>query len=295
LSSASAVRRFTPEFQLRRTGNIIWSGSRTLPGGKAGTISPRHRPGAWIAHTPSNTDWFTFQDPGKPFHPFGLGKTGLTIRVQKAGHDPHHWFGGYSGGLLSSMDGTGKGFARQYGYFEASMKTSGGPNIWPAFWLLDAPSLTDKTLPDGAEIDIMESYGNWGTGPDQKPPGDPDNDSVTWPIWSHNGSQNACAGSFAREPGMTTSFHTCGVDLEPDFITWHCDRKPIWRVPTYPAAKRPIFVLLDLALGGGTHNNAARTDYDWSLPPNPSDLKVEYVAVWASPNCQPAHSSAGKR
>jgi hypothetical protein len=25
-------------------------------------------------------------------------------------------------------------------------------------------------------------------------------------------------------------------------------------------------------------------DYDWNLTPNPSDLRVAYVAVWASPN-----------
>jgi hypothetical protein len=45
-----------------------------------------------------------------------------------------------------------------------------------------------------------------------------------------------------------------------------------------------MFLLLNLALGGGTHNNAAGDDYDWNLTPNPSDLRVAYVAVWASPN-----------
>ena len=250
--------------------------------------------GTWIAHTPSYQDWFTFQDPGPAFHPFGLGGGCLTIRVQKDGNDPHNWFAGLSGGLLSSMDGRGKGFAQQYGYFEASLQTPGGPNTWPAFWLLDAPTLTDKTLTDGAEIDITESYGNFGTGPGQNPKGDPDQDGLAWHDWGHNGHPTTSRGTFVHEPGMSTGFHTYGVDVEPDTIIWYFDRKPIWQIPTYPAARRPLFVLLNLALGGGTHNNAGGSDYDWSLTPIPSDMKVKYVAVWASPN-SPNYKSRQKQ
>jgi len=72
--------------------------------------------------------------------------------------------------------------------------------------------------------------------------------------------------------------------LEPDTIVWYYDRAEVWRAPSYAEAKRPMFLLLNLALGGGTYNNAAGDDYDWNLTPNPSDLKVAYVAVWASPN-----------
>jgi len=238
--------------------------------------------GDWIAHTPGNTDWFTFQNPSDSNHPFGVGNGYLTIRVQKDGRDPNHWFGGYSGGLLSSLDGAGKGFAQQYGYFECAMHTPGGPNTWPAFWLLDAPSVTHHDL-SAAEIDVTESYGNWGTGPGQKPPGDPDEDAVTWHLWGHNGQPTRANGSFVREPGMTTGFHTYGVDIEPTGITWYFDRRKIWWAPIYPEAERPMYVLLNLALGGGNHNNAKGDGYDWSLTPDPSDLKAQYVAVWASP------------
>lgn len=235
--------------------------------------------GTWIAHKPGGGDWFTFADPTGDFHPFGVGNGYLTIRVQKDGHDPNNWFAGYSGGLLSSLDGAGKGFAQQYGYFECSMWVPGGPNTWPAFWLLDAPAVTDKKL-SAAEIDITESYGNWGTGPGQKPPGDPLEDSVTWHRWTNPATGN---GSFTKEPGMTTGFHTYGCDVEPTGITWYFDRQKIWWAPIYPEAERPLYVLVNLALGGGNHNNAKGDNYEWNLTPNPSDLKVKYVAVWASP------------
>ena len=67
-------------------------------------------------------------------------------------------------------------------------------------------------------------------------------------------------------------------------LTWYFDRKPIWKARTFKEAQEPLFVMLNLALGGGNHNNAAGTDYDWgALTPDPSDLKIKYVAVWASP------------
>jgi hypothetical protein len=235
--------------------------------------------GTWIAHKPGGGDWFTFQNPTGNNHPFGVGNGYLTIRVQKDGHDPNNWFAGYSGGLLSSLDGAGKGFAQKYGYFECSMWFPGSPNTWPAFWLLDAPAVTDRKL-SACEIDVTESYGNWGTGPGQKPPGDPNEDSVTWHRWTN---PPTAAGSFAKEPGMTTGFHTYGCDVEPTGITWYFDRKKVWWAPIYPEAERPLYVLLNLALGGGNHNNAKGDNYDWNLTPDPTDLKVQYVAVWASP------------
>ncbi len=244
-----------------------------------GVSDSRIGTGTWIAHKPGGGDWFTFQNLAGDYHPFGVGNGYLTIRVQRDGHDPNNWFAGFSGGLLSSMDETGEGFAQQYGYFECSMWCPGTPNTWPAFWLLDAPSLTDRTLAT-AEIDITESYGNWGTGPGQEPPGDPNVDAVTWHRWTDPPRAN---GSFAKEPGMTTGFHTYGADIEPTGITWYYDRKKIWWAPIYPEAQRPMYVLLNLALGGGNHNNAKGDGYDWNLTPDPTDLKVQYVAVWASP------------
>jgi beta-glucanase (GH16 family) len=83
---------------------------------------------------------------------------------------------------------------------------------------------------------------------------------------------------------LTAGYHRFGVDIEPDTIVWYYDRTEVWRVPSYDEAKRPMFLLLNLALGGGTYNNAAGDDYDWNLTPNPSDLRVAYVVVWASPN-----------
>jgi hypothetical protein len=236
-------------------------------------VSPGDTPigsNTWYAHTPANLDWFTFIDPVSNYNPFGIGNGFLTIRVAKRGYgDPNNWFGGYSGGLLSSTDRHGAGFTQQYGYFEAAIWCPGGLNTWPAFWL---------TSTGGAEIDVMEQYGNWGSPPNNA---QPDNYVVTWHDWNGEHRTN---GAPIRKPGLTQGFHTFGVDIEPDVIIWYYDRVEVWRAPTYDEAKSPFNVMVNLALGGGTYNNAAHNGYDWSLTPNPSDLKVKYVAVWASPN-----------
>lgn len=241
-------------------------------------LSVGNRQGTWIAHKPDRGDWFTFIDPIDNYNPFGIGDGHLTIRVAKRGYgDPKNEFGGYSGGILSSMDSAGNGFAQRYGYFEASMWCSGDRNTWPGFWLLSSPGLLNRAL-DTAELDIVEEYGNWG--PADHP--DPEWLQATWHVWGANNEHQA-DGKAVREDTLTKGYHQFGVDVEPDTSTWYYDRQKFWQAPTLEAAKSPMFVMINLALGGGTFNNAAVTAYDWSLTPNPTDLKVQYVAVWASP------------
>jgi len=249
--------------------------------------------GTWIAHTPTNEDFFTFENPTANYQPFGVGNGYLAIRVQQDGNDPHNWFSGFSGGLISSFDGYGSGFAQQYGYFECSMWTPGSPNTWPAFWLLSAPNMTNPNLPYLAEIDVMESYGNYQSGANQMPPGNPDAYSVAWHNWGITANtQTAQSGSFLQESGLTTGYHTYGVDVEPSGITWYFDRQPVYQAAIFPAAQQPLLMMVDLALGGGQYNNANATGYNWLLTPDPTDLKVQYVAVWASPS-SPNYSNNG--
>jgi beta-glucanase (GH16 family) len=237
----------------------------------------------WMATKPGGGNWFDFIAPAGNLDPFGIGSGYLDIRVQDNGSQSNG-FSGYTGGILASVDNNGNGFSQQYGYFECSMWCPGSPNTWPAFWLLNTSCLTNKSLPYTAEIDITESYGNYGTGPNQNPPGNPNEDGVTWHQWGQNGNPTTSNGTFVAESGMTTGYHTYGVDIEPTTTTWYFDRNAIWSAPTLAQAKSPMFLMMNLALGGGSYNNAAGNGYNWSLTPSPTDLKIQYVAVYASPN-----------
>jgi beta-glucanase (GH16 family) len=236
--------------------------------------------GTWVCHTPWNGDWFPFADPTGTTNPFSVGNGYLDIRVQQNA-STSNGFDGYTGGLLCSMDKYANGFAQKYGYFEASMKTPGGANTWPAFWLCSNAIANGNS----AELDVTESYGNWGAGKNNSPAGNPNYTEATWHQWLGAGGQNSNGASeLVSNPGLTAGYHTYGVDVEPTGISWYVDRQKFWTSPIFDAANQPLYVLLNLALGGGNYNNSNGTGYNWALTPSPSDLDIKYVAVWASPN-----------
>src|SRR5438046_9983699 len=97
----------------------------------------------------------------------------------------------------------------------------------------------------------MESHGNWGTGPNQMPRGNPNNYAETWHLWGP-GSAHVSDYAYQAKPGMTTGFHTYGVDIEPDIITWYFDRQVVWSAPSYPEARRAMYIMVDLAWAAAT-------------------------------------------
>jgi len=86
------------------------------------------------------------------------------------------------------------------------------------------------------------------------------------------------------QPTMETGFHTYGLDLQPDFLTFYYDREIILQVPNYIPLNglkenyysRPMFVMVNLAYGGGGSSND-KTALDKG---GPRDMLVQYVRVW---------------
>lgn len=209
----------------------------------------------WIAHTPWAGDFgdAAFADP-TPGFPFSVANGVLRIEAKK------DETGNWSSGLLSSADGQGNGFAQAMGYFEMRAKLPGGPGVWPAFWLMYNQD------PDfSAEIDVMEHY---GVAPDKY-------ESVTH-VWPKSEKVKP-SGDLMRHdvPHMSLSsdFHTYGVLIEDDWMVFFLDRSEVSRTKTLPEFKRPMFVLVNLALGSG-----------WPIDqtPNPSHMFVDYVKVYKS-------------
>jgi beta-glucanase (GH16 family) len=187
----------------------------------------------WIAHTPWSGDFgdAAFANP-EPDFPFTVKDGILRIEARKGAN------GKWRSGLLASADPWGAGFAQMYGYFEARMKIPKGPGTWPAFWLSENwPKGTPPHV--GVEVDMIEFYGQF-------------------PDTFHSGTLDA-------------GFHTFGVEVEKDFMTFYYDRNRIWQVPTPKEHKAPFLVLVNLALGSG-----------WPIDktPNPTFLEVNYIHVF---------------
>lgn len=212
----------------------------------------------WIAHTPYSGDFGDagFADP-KPGFPFELKDGLLHITARKVD-------GKWRSGLLASVDPKGQGFSQKFGYFEMRAKLPKGPGTWPAFWLLGVPQLKepkDKKTITQIELDVVEQYGV--------------NDNAlhtTTHLWPPPGGKHTADGDVTLVPDMTADFHTYGVMVDDAQATYYFDGVPLRSHPTPPEAKVPLYLLVDLALGGG-----------WPVDktPEPSTMIVDYVRAYA--------------
>jgi len=210
-------------------------------------------PSEWIAHTPWHGDFgdAQFSDPRAGF-PFTTGPQGLNIIARKNAE------GKWQSGLLCSLDPEGRGFAQAGGYFEARMKMPPGPGVWPAFWLV-----THTGSDNNAEIDVVEFYGKF-----------PDGYHVTSHLWPKaKGVKPQSQEMVIPVPygSLTQSFHTYGAEILDNDLVFYLDRHEVARMPASPAAKLPLSILVNLALGAG-----------WPIDqtPDPSVLEVDYVKAF---------------
>ncbi|MDX7950400.1 glycoside hydrolase family 16 protein [Lichenihabitans sp. Uapishka_5] len=197
-------------------------------------ISARGPNTRWIAHTPWNGDFgdAAFADPG-PGGPFSLTPEGLRIAAARTAD------GRWVSGLICSMDRDGpgqQGFAQRYGYFEMTAKLPEGSGTWPAFWLVG----TDKRLAS-AEIDIIEFYGGF-----------PQYYHAVQHIWVDGKDRYGRDKRVEVPPHLLSDrFNSFGVRITPDTTTFFLNRNSVWSTPTAPEYRQPLYVLANLALGGG--------------------------------------------
>lgn len=177
--------------------------------------------------------------------------TGLIIEARRESYrypnDPTARMYDYTSGRIDTLNS----FSFEYGKIESRMKLPKGAGVWPAFWLLSANEPhtqgTEQADDDkrfymkNGEIDIMEFYGHT--------PG-----TIEATVHTYNKS---VAGSIdILDAGDT--FHTYGVEIAPDSITWtvddmpyHSVRKPSENPDDWPFGNgNQLYVLLNLAMGG---------------------------------------------
>jgi beta-glucanase (GH16 family) len=158
----------------------------------------------------------------------------------------------YTSGLVTTY----KSYQAQYGYTEVRFWNPAGKGFWPIVDLL--PS--DLKWPP--EIDLMEAGGS-------------DPTSIT--MHYHYGASYYAPGWSYSGPDFSQGFHTIGVDVEPNAITWYVDGQQWARysgAAQLGVINRPMYLALGLAVGG---------PYDG--PPNattpfPAYLRFDYVRAW---------------
>jgi beta-glucanase (GH16 family) len=190
-------------------------------------------------------------------NPFLVQNGYLSIRADHAPANIETQLAGksYTSGLLTSYGS----FSQLYGYFEMRAQLPLGRGLWPAFWLLPV----DITWPP--EIDIVEALMHQPT------------TIYTTIHMATTWNPQAQTGFTSSVADTTTSFHSYGVLWSPNSIAWYFDHKRIADTPAPSNMQKPMYLLVNLAVGG-----------TWPGPPDattkfPANMLIDYIRVYALP------------
>ena len=147
-------------------------------------------------------------------------------------------------------------FAFTYGRAVIRARIPKGRGLWPAFWLLPA----DKN--SKPEIDVMEMYGQ-----------EPETARMHFHYLNEDGEEEA-PGEYFTSPALATGWHRFAIDWRPGRLTWRIDGVRRWRVTGDMVPDEPMYVILNLAVGG---------EGAGPVGPNvkfPKTFAIDYLRVW---------------
>jgi len=201
--------------------------------------------------------------------PFGRSakNKGMTITARPT---PENLKGKIGMPYVSGLLTTYHSFAFTYGYVEIRAKLPKGAGLWPALWLLNR-----ATGSKGGEIDIIETLGQ-----------QPDYFMSTL-HWDSNGDGTVDAKHLlvrTKTNDLSADFQTYGLDWNEREIAVYLNGVKLGSVPTPAAFKAPMYLLMNLAIGG------------WAGKPDPSafpaEMAIEYVRVWQDRKAQRNYKGA---
>jgi beta-glucanase (GH16 family) len=168
------------------------------------------------------------------------------------------------------------------GYFEARMRWTGGAGAWPGFWLFSYRHATNPSWPSlnpycsqnalpsalcySAELDVFEGQ---GTEPQSFYGTIHRNSSNDYGVSDRQNSNNWQPGGV----DLTSGFHTYGMLWTASTISWYLDGRLLMSAPNYDSTNQPMFLLLQMWVGGWTADPGPTT-------PDVLDTQVDYVSVW---------------
>jgi hypothetical protein len=184
----------------------------------------------------------------------------IAVKPNPPGYrDPNPWGRRHLGGIIATARPGGSGFAARYGHFEARILAPAARGTWPAMWLLPSDNLIEPKS-TVAEIDAVELYGH-----------DPQGACHTTHSYSNGRNVDGIAlcGRRHSTDREAMRWHVYGVTVEATQIVYWIDGKVVARAPQVNGGDKSMFLLLDLALGGGypirldSVQNRAAMYVDW--------------------------------
>jgi len=190
-------------------------------------------------------------------------------------------------GLPGSSQGTAD-LSWQYGLVEARIKLPFGHGVWPAFWML-GENIGTIGWPWCGEVDIMENFGvysstQYGSANDASTNNGTAHGPTT-PVGSGNYNDYSAGGQYTLPLGETVydDYHVYAIQWSQDSVAFYLDgvlyytATPDKVPPGYWEFNNPLFLLLNLAIGGPTTFLGTP---DPNAPFPNQDMLVDYVRVY---------------
>lgn len=180
-------------------------------------------------------------------NPFSVINDNLVISAKNIPPNLNDALPGFA--FTSGLVTTRSSFLQKYGYFEIDAKVPQGAHLLPAFWLLPF----DKSWPP--EIDVFEAPGHL-------------RDTITTTIHSKDPYGKLLhTGCRLIMKNYETDFHQYGVLWLPEKLIFYIDRSPVSIVKSPAGFDKPMYMLVNLAVGGSWVGFMKNTDV----------LSVDYV------------------
>jgi beta-glucanase (GH16 family) len=197
--------------------------------------------------------------------PWTVNNGVLTLTAQKVDPSIAQYLGYNQAGLpamgsyqyTSGLIETNHSFTQTYGYFEMKAQLPQGDGLWPAFWLMRA----DGSWPP--ELDVMEALGK-------------DTTTAYASVHTAQTGSHTSVGQAVNVGNFSSGYHTYAVDWEADTITFYYDNKQVMQVATPADMHSPMYMIANLAMGGGWAGSA-----DASTPAV-SQMNIDYIRAWDS-------------
>lgn len=188
----------------------------------------------------------------------------LAVRPKPADlPDPGGYNRSYVSGMLASARSGGSGFSARFGYFEARMLTPALPGTWPSFWVLPSRNLIAPRAVV-AEFDAVEQYGQFPRGTCH---------STHEHRRGTDGGIAHCSEDRWASDADAVAWHVYGLDVSPTRIRFYIDGRLVASAPQVRGGADPMFVLADLALGGGW-------PVDLRSVAGRADMWLDYIRVY---------------
>jgi beta-glucanase (GH16 family) len=175
-------------------------------------------------------------------------------------------------------------FAFKYGTLEARIKFPNTANgLWPAFWMMgnNAGSIA---WPVCGEIDIAEMGAAAGIVSNIQ---QELIDSAVHYADSNNNAVNSAAWLTAPED-LSQDYHLYQMSWTPTNLTFSIDNVPFgsWDITHVPMYQQPMFLILNLAIGGYNPSYTGVYSPAGVTAPFPARLDVDYIKLTANPYTQ---------